>query len=791
VFEALGRYMLAKDPTARDAAHVHRGYQILGGQAVRPVTIKRLPAPQQRSPELMSLFLEEGRTTARFEHANIVALLDMDRFEGEWFLAFERVQGQDLATVVKKAKLRGVNIDPHTALYLAIQVLQGLSHAHERTDPDGNMLGIVHRDVCPENILIGYGGEVKLTGFTYAKVRGRTNPPQPGAPRPRYAHMSPEQALGSDVDHRADVFSVGLILYELLSGMTAYDSRSELDAFARAQRGQVRSLLEVAPTLGPDLRAVVEKALIFDRKMRHPSALVFRDELARILYARDPTFAAYRIATMMARVLGDEATDDRAREREERIEIEKGLLANTAGAVPGIMPTFPKSAPSPVVPSGPPQSALSTLAGYSSLSKPSPNTTFERPPADRDDRPPPSPFFAPPPPLAAPPPGRGQLNVPTAVIDRSREREALPQVKTTPPPIPPPSHATLSVAAISNPSGAILPSSQQPNAGLGVAAPAQSNPALSFPGSSSPGSSSPGVPGSAAISATSPLGIDVNALARPRNKPASPAVKIAAAVAAVAIVATAVYAMSSERHMRVVKSKLRAAVIGRQPGGMLVLDSLPQGARVIVDGEATGKRTPLTIDNFESGVEHEITLELDGEPAITSSAAIRPGQKKNMTMVFPDAVVDLTVKSDPPGAEVWVDRKSVGFAPEAFAKVKAGQEINLRITKLGYVDFVKAIMPERKKPIALDIKLEKTEALIEQEAAEAEALKEVEGERGGDDAARKAAKRRALPAKKKVKAPALPTAKRDPGDQDQEAAPEKEKPKKPDQGDVEEEDLDR
>ncbi len=406
MFESFGRYLVAKASVARDIAHVHRGYQILGGQVVRPVTIKRLHPTQARSAEQAAMLLEEGRITARFEHANIVGLVDMDQVEGQWFLAFERVQGQDLATVVKKAKLRGVNIDAQTALYLAIQVLQGLSHAHERTDADGNMLGIVHRDVCPENVMIGYGGEVKLTGFLYAKVRGRTNPPQPGAPRPRYGHMSPEQALATDVDHRADIFSLGLILYELLSGMTAYDARSDLDAFSRAQRGQVRSLLEVAPTLGPDLREVVEKALIFDRKMRHPSALVFRDELARILYSREPTFAAYRIATMMARVLGDEATEDRTRESEERVQIEQTLIESAAGLLPGMMPSFnPQPSQAPAVLMAQP---LNTLSGYSSLQKGFPAAALDGP-------------QSPPPPIAIPTPTQGsgrpsQVNVPTALI---------------------------------------------------------------------------------------------------------------------------------------------------------------------------------------------------------------------------------------------------------------------------------------------------------------------------------------------------------------------------------------
>ena len=137
--------------------------------------------------------------------------------------------------------------DPHAALFICVQLLDALRYAHERTDLGGALLGIVHRDLRPSNITIGYGGEIRLGGFGFAKISGRNALPKPGLDRPRYSYVSPEQALDSDTDHRADLFCVGLLAYELLSGQPAYRFEDDLAARAGAQRGTITPLEEVAP----------------------------------------------------------------------------------------------------------------------------------------------------------------------------------------------------------------------------------------------------------------------------------------------------------------------------------------------------------------------------------------------------------------------------------------------------------------------------------------------------------------------------------------------------------------
>lgn len=723
--EQLGRYYLSHEVSVDDVAHSHRAYEVTGGGVIRAMTLRRMLPAFVHQPDLTNILIEGGRIAALLEHSNLVQVLDLDQIEGQWILVTDRVQGQDLGTVIKKAKLRGVTIDTLTALYITNEILQGLAYAHERTDADGNILGIVHRDVCPANVLVGYGGEVKLTGFDYAKMRGRSTPPQPGHQRPRYGHMSPEQALGSDVDHRSDLFSAGLILYELLSGTMAYEARSELEALARAQRGHVRSLSETAPHTTSDLREVVEHALVFDRKQRHPSARVFRDEIARILYSSDPSYARHRIASLMAQVLGDEATEDRNKEKEDRAALE-GIARLTPAAARPILPVaqgmplrsplqpapgsgtpFPTLAMSPpaanphYVPSilpapGPvPHEPERDVAPAASASEHRTASLGSTPAEKRALAPSPVAVARKAPPPSAAPPAEKRAERQPPPPPPEPKAPAHPPVEKRGPPPPPPSSAT-------------------------------------FGPTSPPPPPSPRPAGGALLEGRAVLGRAEGGGARRRFSPA----KVAGGMTLLLAIGLLGFALSSEQNMRFFKRKLRAAFIGRHPGGVLTIESIPPGARVTLDDEETGKTTPLTVENLESQVVHDLRLELGNEAPVTSTVAIKAGQKQTITLSFPDAVVPLSVKTDPAAAELFVDSRPIGFTPLSLT-VQVGRELQLRLNRAGYVEHIRAIVPERRKPIEIDVKLEKSEALLAAEAAEAEAL---EAEREAEATKRAATK---------------------------------------------------
>ncbi len=213
----------------------------------------------------------------------------------------------------------------------------------------------------------------------------------------------------------------------------------------------------------------------------------------------------------------------------------------------------------------------------------------------------------------------------------------------------------------------------------------------------------------------------------PLDDRALPLGKIAISIGAALVIAMAVFTLWSDRNQRLVTRKLREAFVGRNPGGALTIESIPPGAFVTLDDERTGKRTPLTIENLESVVTHYIELELEGEEPVTSTVAVQAGGKRTMNLIFPGAVVNLSVKTVPESAELWMDGNNVALTPTSMS-VRTNKETRIEIKKLGYVPFEKTITPERGGPVALDVTLEKTPELIAQEAAEAEALKAAEEE---------------------------------------------------------------
>src|SRR5262245_1615971 len=241
--------------------------------------------------------VEEARIAEQLDHPNVIRVVDLDQADGVWFSVEERIEGRDLGTLLAKARQRGQKIDHDAALFIAIQMLQGLAHAHGRAGGNGKPLGIVHRDLSPQNVWIGYDGEVRISGFGYAQIEGRPHPGQPGLDHPRYTYLSPELALGSTADHRSDIFGVGLILWELVAGRPAYEPTSDSDLTAKTRRGAVPGLRTIAPDASAEIHEAIEKATTFNRDQRPASAQLFRDELARILFKREPTYGPSQLAS--------------------------------------------------------------------------------------------------------------------------------------------------------------------------------------------------------------------------------------------------------------------------------------------------------------------------------------------------------------------------------------------------------------------------------------------------------------------------------------------------------------
>jgi serine/threonine protein kinase len=234
--------------------------------------LKRILAQDSDRPEWIALFQHEARIAASLNHQNIVALRDFGQENGVWWQSLELVEGTDLRSVL--ATFRGSNdrIPLAAVLHIAAEISKALAYAHTRRGADDHTLGLVHRDVTPSNILISYRGEVRLGDFGIAKVteseRTRTD-----RLKGKESYIAPEHALGDRLDGRADLFALGVVLFELLTGQRPYDGGSLKQTITNAIEGKrVCEIREVAPEVPEAVVGIVEKLIASDRDARFANA---------------------------------------------------------------------------------------------------------------------------------------------------------------------------------------------------------------------------------------------------------------------------------------------------------------------------------------------------------------------------------------------------------------------------------------------------------------------------------------------------------------------------------------
>jgi serine/threonine-protein kinase len=275
----VSRYALETLLGSGGMAEVYRARQHGAEGVARPVALKRIAPALSRDPEFAKLFVAEARIAALLQHPNIVSIVDFDRdADGCLFLAMELVDGADLRTLVGAARARGERVAPELTAFLVAEVLRALAHAHDFA-PDGKPLGIVHRDVSPHNVLISRAGAVKLADFGIAKATAATGAALSTTIKGKVSYMAPEQARGEVIDARADLFAVGVMLYELLAGERPFDGATESEILARLLMHQHAPLAERAPHAPRELVAVAERLMAPRAADRFASAHAAREAL--------------------------------------------------------------------------------------------------------------------------------------------------------------------------------------------------------------------------------------------------------------------------------------------------------------------------------------------------------------------------------------------------------------------------------------------------------------------------------------------------------------------------------
>jgi eukaryotic-like serine/threonine-protein kinase len=305
------------DPAARTVAESAQRYRVIdklesGGMAEvfraestglegfrKPVAIKRVLPHLSRNTKFISMFLDEARLSAQLSHSNCVQVFDIGVRDDSYFIVMEFVDGASLKAIATSMKDHGRTLPIPAAAYIAHEICKGLSYAHELTDRSGAPLGLVHRDVSPPNVLVTKHGEVKIVDFGLAKAGSQLEKSEPGVIKGKFAYLSPEAAHGEEVDCRADIFAVGIILWELLASRRLFMGDSDVQTFHQVQAAKVPPLSQINRTVPAELEHIVNRALARDRNERYASARELGQDLSRFMFRFSQPVSGYDIATIV------------------------------------------------------------------------------------------------------------------------------------------------------------------------------------------------------------------------------------------------------------------------------------------------------------------------------------------------------------------------------------------------------------------------------------------------------------------------------------------------------------
>jgi serine/threonine protein kinase/ABC-type branched-subunit amino acid transport system substrate-binding protein len=286
--------------------------------------VKRLRTDLAEDPQFLQMFLEEARISARLNHPNVVQTFEVG-FDGQhYFIEMEYLEGQSLEAVVRRAS-RGLCLPRPLGLWIVTQILTGLHFAHELTSLTGEALHVVHRDVSPHNVFVLYEGAVKLLDFGIAKAADSSLDTRTGVTKGKVTYMAPEHAAHTLVDRRADLFSVGVVLWQLLTGRRLWSDVSDAEIYAKLERGDLPSPRTVDPDLPESLERICMRALARAPEERYATAADFRAVIEEYLDASGARVGPTQASALMNEWFGD-------RRRTTRMEIEEAL--RTAPSAP-------------------------------------------------------------------------------------------------------------------------------------------------------------------------------------------------------------------------------------------------------------------------------------------------------------------------------------------------------------------------------------------------------------------------------------------------------------------------
>ncbi len=294
------RYTITERLDQGGMAEVFRGVAESLQGFKKNVAIKRILPSLTQNEKFVAMFLDEAKLSLYLQHANIVQVFDIGVTDSSYFLVMEFVDGCNLKALIERVKQKTQRIEIPPAIYIINECCKALNYAHHLENPESHdPLNIVHRDVSPPNILLSKMGEVKLVDFGLAKANSQIESTDPGVVKGKFSYLSPEAASGLDVDHRADIFALGIILWEMFTGRRLFYGDTDYQTVELVRQARIPSMAAINPDIEPELEQVVRKSLARDPNDRYQSSADLGDALAQYLFSRRMKVTARDIAALV------------------------------------------------------------------------------------------------------------------------------------------------------------------------------------------------------------------------------------------------------------------------------------------------------------------------------------------------------------------------------------------------------------------------------------------------------------------------------------------------------------
>jgi serine/threonine protein kinase len=304
--QRFGKYLLLSRIAQGGMAELYQA-KLIGDEGFEKlIAIKKILPHLAEETNLVKSFIDEAKLAAFLQHPNIVQIYDFGSVDSTYYIAMEYLYGKDLKLITERYKDKELPLSIENALYIATQVCAGLDYAHKLKDFRGNPLNIIHRDIGPHNIFITYDGQVKIIDFGIAKAAIQNTKTQDGSIKGKMAYMSPEQALGEQIDHRSDIFAMGILLYELVTRKRMFEGDA-FRIFAKVREADYTPAEIANQALPSDLCVIIDKALAKDREQRYQSAEELLTDLEKCMYGLSISPSYRSLSQYMKNLFGEEA----------------------------------------------------------------------------------------------------------------------------------------------------------------------------------------------------------------------------------------------------------------------------------------------------------------------------------------------------------------------------------------------------------------------------------------------------------------------------------------------------